>query len=176
MPVTLISPNTDNYIVGKGICYIKLLADADYVDVGNVPEFETTPNIDKLDHFSSRAGVASKDKSIAKTKGMTLRMVMEEFTARNLGLALLGTPDVSNPGNVTIPIFQDNSVTCAVKLVGTNEVGPKWTYEFPQVEFLPSSALNPISDEWGQIEITGDILFQEESDSFGTASADFSAT
>jgi hypothetical protein len=173
MGVSLLSPNTDNYHVGKGIVYIKLPADADYVDVGNCPTFEMTPSIDKLDHFSSRAGVKSKDKSIAVTKSMSLRLVLEEFTARNLGLALLGLPNQTDPGAVTINIFSEDSITCAVKLVETNDVGPKWTYEFPEVEFVPSSALNPISDEWGQIEITGDILYQEGIGGFGTATGDF---
>jgi hypothetical protein len=173
MSVSLLSPNTDNYHVGKGIVSIKLTGDADYVDVGNAPTFELTPSIDKLDHFSSRAGVKSKDKSIAVTKGLTLRLVLEEFTARNLGLALLGIPNTGDPGAVTIDIFKEDSIVAAVKLVETNEVGPKWVYELPEVEFVPSAALNPISDEWGQIEVSGDVLFQEGSQSFGTATGDF---
>jgi hypothetical protein len=51
MGVSLLSPNTDNYHVGKGIVYIKLPSDADYVDVVNCPTFEMTPSLDKLDHF-----------------------------------------------------------------------------------------------------------------------------
>ena len=176
MVASLTSPNTDNYYVGKGKVYIKLTTDGDYVDIGNVPEFEFTPAVEKLEHFSSRAGVKSKDKSIVQSKSATLRMVMEEWTARNLALALLGVADESDPGAVTIPIFQDNVITCAVKFEGANEVGPKWNFEFPQVEFSPSGALNPISDEWGQIEVTGEVIYQELSDSFGTATGDFSAS
>lgn len=176
MPVSQNSPNVENYYIGKGIVYIKRTEDADYVDVGNVPEFEFTPEIERLEHFSSRAGVRSKDRTVVLEKAATIRLVMEEWTARNLALALLGTVDNANPDEVTIDIFSLNSITAAVKFVGTNEVGPKWTFELPNVEFIPSAALNPISDEWGQIEVTGDVLFDEATQSFGTAKGDFATS
>lgn len=51
---TALSPNVDNYFIGKGIVSI---ADPDtspfnWRDVGNVPTFEFTPNITFLDHYS----------------------------------------------------------------------------------------------------------------------------
>lgn len=173
MAVSQTSPNVDNYYIGKGKVYIKLTDDADYIDIGNVPEFEFTPEIEKLDHFSSRAGVRSKDKSVVLEKAATLRMVMEEWTARNLALALLGAVDASNPDEVTIEIFSLSAISAQVKFVGANDVGPKWTFEFPMVEFTPSAAINPISDEWGQIEITGDILYDDINQTWGTAKGDF---
>lgn len=174
MPVSQTSPNVENYYIGKGKVFIKLSTDADWVDIGNVPEFEYTPNLDKLDHFSSRAGVRSKDKSVVREKAATIRMVMEEWTARNLSMALMGAVDDSQPTAVTIDILSLNSITAAIKFEGANEVGPKWNFEFPNVEFTPTSSLNPISDEWGQIEVTGDILFDDATQSWGTATGDFS--
>ena len=173
MAPTQTSPNTDNYYVSKRKVYIKLAEDADWVDIGNVPEFEFTPAVEKLDHFSSRAGVRSKDKSIVTEKSASLRIVMEEWTARNLQLALLGAIDDSQP-QVTIDIFSLSSIQAQVKFEGTNDQGPKWNFEFPKVEFTPSAALNPISDEWGQIEVTGEILFDDNTQSWGTATGDFS--
>lgn len=174
--VSQTSPNVENYYIGKGIVYIKLTADADWVDIGNVPEFEFTPEVEKLDHFSSRAGVRSKDRSVVLEKAATIRMVMEEWTARNLSLALLGSVDDANPDEVTIDIFSENSIQAQLKFVGTNEVGPKWTFEFPNVEFIPSAALNPISEEWGGIEVTGDVLFDDATQSWGTAKGDFATS
>lgn len=174
MAISLQSPNTDNYYVGKGIVSMKLPTDADWVDIGNVPEFEYTPNIDKLDHFSSRAGVRSKDRTIVREKSAQIRMIMEEWTARNLALVLMGAVNDTDPGNTTIEIYSQNTISCQLRFAGTNEVGPKWSFEFPKVEFTPSSSINPISDEWGQIEVTGDVLFNEPTSSFGTATADFS--
>lgn len=172
MPVTLTSPNVENYFIGKGIVSVKQAADADYVDVGNVPEFEVTPNVTKLDHFSSRTGTRSKDRSIVTEKGLTLRMVLEELTARNLAMFLLGAVDDADPAAVSIDIFSQASFIAAVKFVGTNDIGAKWTYIFPQVEFAPSSSLNLISEEWGNLELSGEILAQEDG-SFGTATGDY---
>lgn len=173
MPVTQTSPNVENYQVGKGIVSVKLPGDADYKDVGNVPTFEFNPAVTKLDHFSSRAGIRSKDLSVIQEKTATLKMVLEEFTARNLALALLGPIDDSNPAAVKIDILQDASIIAAVKFQGTNDVGVKWDYEFPEVEFSPSAALALISDTWGAIELTGEVLYQSNTDSFGTATGDF---
>jgi len=175
MPESLTSPNVDNYYIGKGIVSIKKPGDVDYVDVGNVPEFEYTPDLAKLDHFTSRTGIRSKDKSIVLEKSAQLRMVMEEWTARNLALMLMSVPDETNPAAVTMDILSEGSITCAVKFVGQNDVGPKWTFEFPRVEFTPSGSLNVISDDdWSGIEITGDILVDLVSGKFGTATADLS--
>lgn len=173
MTITLASPNVENYSVGKGIVSVKFLdapADSDYVDVGNVTEFEFTPTVDKLDHFSSRAGVKEKDRSIVISRSAELRMVMEEITARNLSMLMLGAVVVSG-GVATIDILSTNVKVAAVKFEGTNDVGPKWTFEFPRVEFAPSKSFNPISEEWNSIEVTGEVVVQ--GGTFGTATSTF---
>ena len=93
MPVSLIAPDADNYQVGKGIVSFKPDGAADYIDLGNVAELEYTPNIEKLDHYSSRAGTRTKDKSVVQTRSGTLRILMEELTAQNLSMLLMGTVD-----------------------------------------------------------------------------------
>jgi hypothetical protein len=170
MTISLNSPNVENYYVGKGVVFIKFDGDVDYVDVGNVTELEFTPNLEKLDHFSSREGVRTKDRSIVIEKSAELKMVMEEYTARNLSMLLLGEiTDVS--GAITIDIFSTNVKTAAVRFVGANEIGPQWTLDFPRVDFAPSGSMNPISDEWGTIEVTGEVVTVDGS--FGTATATF---
>jgi len=173
MPPTLNSPNVDNYTIGKGKVSLKLDGDADWVDCGNAPEFELTPNLEKLAHFSSREGVKKKDKEVVTSKSATLRIVLEEMTARNMGLALLGLPNTTDPANITIDIMSVNSVDAAIRFEGTNEVGPKWNYEFPLCQFNPSKSLQPISDEWAQIELEAEVL-SDEAGHFGSANADFS--
>ena len=37
-------------------------------------------------------------------------------------------------------------------------MGPRWDLDFYWVEFTPSGSFNPISDEWNQIEVTGEVL------------------
>ena len=155
----------DNYTVGKGIVSFKPAGGASYVDMGNCTEFEFTPEIEKLDHFSSREGVRTKDKSVVLQKSGTIRLVLDEWSVENLKLAVLGSSAVVSGAEV-IQIFDESSVSGSLKFTGTNDIGPKYEWIFSAVDFIPSSALNLISDEWGTIELTGECA--AVSGSFGT--------
>lgn len=127
-------------------------------DLGNVPEFEFTPEIERLDHFSSRTGIRSKDKSVVLEKGGTLRIVMEELTADNLALALMGAVSTNTAGEKEIDLMSEDVIAAKVKFVGTNLVGRIATWIFERVEFAASAATNPISDEFMQFEVSGEVL------------------
>jgi len=161
------APNVDNYFIGKGVLQFKFEGESVYRYVGNVPELEFSPTLETLDHFSSMEGVRSKDKTIVLEKGGTIRIVMEELVARNLAMFFLGIPDETDPFEPSIEIFGTNLVSGAVKFFGTNEVGPRWTFDFNKVDFVPSGSFNPISDEWGNLEVTGNLA--TSGGSFGTA-------
>jgi hypothetical protein len=152
------SPDIRNYLIGKGTISIMLAGDSSWRDLGNCPTFEFTPNLTKLDHYSSRSGVKKKDRVVVTEKTGTLKIVMEEWTVQNLALALMGASSLNSANQEEIDIFSENTITAQVKFTGTNEVGPKWEYLFNAVDFIPSAALNPISDQWGQIEVSGDVL------------------
>jgi hypothetical protein len=155
MPV---SPSTDNYYVGKGKISFKLTGAATFRDLGNVTELETTPNLTTLEHFSSREGVKKKDKEVVTEKKLTVRLVMDEWTADNLAMALLGDLSVDVNGNSVVDIFSRNSFEGELKYEGTNEIGPQMDINLFKVAFKPGKSLNPISDEWGNIEIEGEAL------------------
>jgi len=57
-----------------------------------------------------------------------------------------------------VEIMSKDSIRGEVKFVATNDVGPRWDLQFYNVEFSPSGSFNPISDEWNQIEVTGEVL------------------
>jgi hypothetical protein len=152
------SPSPLNYFIGKGIPSIKIGAALTYNDMGNAPEVEFTPSIESLAHFSSRLGTRTKDREVIIEKGGTLRIVLDEWTMENLSLALLGDISTNSDGDEEIDIMSQNSITAAFKFVGTNEVGAQVTLWLNKVEFKPSSTLGLVSDEWGQIELTGEVL------------------
>ncbi len=154
-----------NYTVGKGIVSFKASGALTYADMGNCTEFEFSPEIEKLDHYSSRAGVREKDKSVVIQKSGTLRLVLDEWTVENLKLAVLGS-SATVSGNDVIQIFDSASVSGSVKFTGTNDIGPRYEWIFSAVDFIPSSSISLISDEWGTIELTGECA--AVAGSFGT--------
>lgn len=88
------SPDTRNYSLGKGILYFDRF-DADgnlagELDLGNAPACSLTPTVESLDHFSSRQGLREKDLSIEVSLGLTVKFTLDEYSADNLNLALLG--------------------------------------------------------------------------------------
>jgi hypothetical protein len=167
---SLISPNIGNYYIGKGIVSIKLLGETQYVDCGNVPQFEFQAKVTQLDHFSSRTGVRVKDFTAVVEIAGSLTIQMEELTARNMGFALLGLP-TGGPSPVpdSIQIFSSPVIYGAVQFKGTNLIGPVWTINFPLVKLSPSKALGLIQNTWGTIDLEGDVLYDQVLQSFGTA-------
>jgi hypothetical protein len=161
------SADIQNYTIGKGIASFKKSGAGTFRDLGNVPAFEFTPTAEVLDHFSSRTGVKSKDRSVVVSLEGELKITMEEFTVENLALALMGNIDEDSSDRPVIDILQNSSITGEVKFVGTNSVGQQFTWLFHNVSFIPSSTVSPLSDEWGQFEVTGQVLVND-SGKFGT--------
>jgi len=88
----MVSPSTAAYYVGTGIITWKGEDDLTARDVGNVNTFELTPTVERLDHWNHRVGgIRKKDFSPVVQQTMTVHMIMDEFTAANLQLALLAT-------------------------------------------------------------------------------------
>lgn len=164
------SPSPLNYFIGKGIIKFTPTGGAKR-DLGNAPEVEITPSLEKLDHFSSRAGIKKKDRSAPVQAGTTIRIVLDEITAENLGMVMLSDVATNSDGTKTLRIMSKTEITGAIEFTGTNEVGNKADIDLPSVSFGPSGSFNAISDEWGNIEITGEVLATEYTDGtsdFGT--------
>jgi len=164
MPV---SPSTDNLWIGKGVVTFQATGESAARDVGEVSEVEFSPSITKLDYFSSRSGVKQKAKSVIVERGGTVRLVMDEVTAENLALAIAGTITTNSAGDEIIEILATNATEGVLRITGTNEVGNQLDAEFLKVSFSPEGSVNFISDEWGNIEITGEVLVDGVS-GFGT--------
>ena len=117
MAVTNTSPNDDNYYSGKGIVYFS--ADGmTWQDVGMTPTFEFNPQVGRLDHYSSRTGQRYKDKSIVTQRQATIRMVMEEWTADNLAMMMLGLENTAVSLTGTATFASSTAVTAITPTTG----------------------------------------------------------
>lgn len=155
---TLLSPNTDNYQIGKGVFTFKQEGKSTFRDLGNVESGVLTPKLTTLDHFSSRLGVKSKDKTITLEKAAQFKIVMDEVTADNIAIMVLGTVNEYAVGGPTIEIFSSNSVNGWLRFVGANEVGAQIQMDLYNVSFTPSGDFQVISDEWNKMETVAEAL------------------
>lgn len=159
MAVTNTGHHVDNYFKGQGIVSIRMRGEADYRDIGNVPEFEFTPAVEKRDHHSSRTGIRAIDKTFIISQSGTVRLVMEDFTAANLALMILGELGAPVTGMIPIEIFAATELVASVRLVGTNDIGARIVLDLIRVTFNPTSTLSLISsgDDLDQMEIEGTV-------------------
>ena len=165
--MALDSPNILNYSIFKGVLSIRRTGETNFRRVGNCPEVEWTPNIEKLEHFTAQSGIKTRDRTVVLSKSGTLRIVMEELTAENMGIALLGTVSDDSGGDQTISLFSLSSVTCEVKFEGTNDVGPRYEWYFSNVDIIPSGSVPLVGgDDWTSVEITGEVSLGS-GDTFG---------
>lgn len=155
---TTLSPNVGNLQVGKGKIEFKKTGSAVFRHVGNVSELVATPETETLEHFSSMEGTRKKDLVITLEQKATLKMTMEEFTPENLAMMVQGEVDFGAAGGPEVEIFGASAVTGHLRFTGTNDVGPKITADFYNVSFTPSGDLGFISDEFNNMEVTGDVL------------------
>lgn len=164
---TAVSPNTGNYRIGKGSFWFQAEGELEYRHMGNAPESEFTPTLERLDHFSSMQGVREKDLSVVTERGGTLSITLEEWTPANMQLALMGTLDMLAVGGPTVQIFDVDQVAGALKFISANDIGPKWDFYWHNVSFIPSEAINPISEEWAPLSIEGEVLVSQTAPNVG---------
>ena len=154
------SPSILNYYIGKGDVYVQLAGESEYRHVGNVPTFEWTPEIEQEDHFSSRSGVRSKDRTVVTLKGGQVSMEIEEYTPENLALAVLGDVLGTNTdGDIDVSILSNDGIEGAmIKFVGNNDIGPKIQFEFFSCSIIPDASIGLISESWSSFTLNAETL------------------
>lgn len=149
--------NPENYRVGKGIVRFTP-TDGDLRDMGNCTEATLTPEIETLEHFSSRSGIRSKDKEITLEVGGVVAITMEEYTPFNVSLQTLGELDEAAVGGPEIDIFQNTQTEGRLQIEATNDVGPRWNWDIYRVAVAPTGEFGAIDDEWGNMELEMNVL------------------
>lgn len=96
-------PKTEDYNLGRGRIYLAEL-DATtglplaYRDVGNVPEFNVSLEVETLEHQSSRQGLKVVDKEVVISQKANISFQFDEINFENLALFLSGeTASFTNP-------------------------------------------------------------------------------
>jgi hypothetical protein len=163
------SPSVQNYHIGKGIVTFKEQGSAGTaVDLGNAPSFVYTPTIEKLEHFSSREGVKTKDFTAVTQVGATIKLTLDEITAENLAIFMLGELGTPTSGSVEISALKKIEFVGELSVAGSNDIGQKvdWT---GMVSFVPSGDFSFITDqdEFSVIELEAEVMKDDTDGSFG---------
>lgn len=161
----LLSPNTGLYQIGKANVYFTK-AGGTRRHVGNVDTASIQIESDKLDHFSSMQGIKKKDKSATLSTTCTLKLSLQEISAPNLSLALLGDTEAADSstegdGNKSFNIGSVESTSGRIEIIGSNDVGPKWTYDLYNATITPDDAVDLIGEDWAHLAVTCDCLAQD---------------
>ena len=167
MPV---SPDVQNYHIGKGIVSFKETgaSGSTYVDLGNAPKFVYTPNVTKKEHFSSREGVKTKDFTAVTQIGATIKVTLDEISGTNLAMFALATADTTTPDVVILSGLSKAEFVGEIKVTGTNDIGQQIDFD-ATVSFIPSGDFNFItdSDDFSVIELEAEVMKGTDG-SFGT--------
>jgi hypothetical protein len=153
------SPNVQNYHIGKGIVSFKEAGGAaTFVDLGNAPSFVYTPTVEKVEHFSSREGVKTKDFTAITQVGATIKMQLDEITGLNLSFFALAETDTTTPGEVVLNGLSKAEFVGDILVTGTNDIGQQVDFE-ATVSFVPSGDFSFITaeDEFTVIEIEAEV-------------------
>ncbi|RWO83171.1 hypothetical protein [Mesorhizobium sp.] len=165
------SPSTTNYFQGTGKCLWTPTGGVQR-DLGNIVECELTPSVDKLEHKKTRGGSKKTDFTQYNNQAVQFRIVLDEITAENLAMELMSDVVENSDGTKTLRLMSVSTITGALEFVGDNNVGNTVHGVFPSVSFGPTGSFSPISgDDFGQVEITGDLLaieYTDGSSDFGT--------
>lgn len=164
MPV---SPDVQNYHIGKGIVSFKETGGTEFVDLGNAPSFVYAPTIEKLEHFSSREGVKTKDFTAVTSISATIKVTLDEITGPNLAYFALAEEGVDTDGNITLDGLKKTEFIGDIKVVGTNDIGQQVDFD-ATVSFVPEGDFSFITaeDEFTILEITAEVQ-RDANGSFG---------
>lgn len=146
------APNVNNYALLTGTVEVAPVGTDTWRWLGNCPEVEWSPEIDKLEHKSVMGGSRATDLTIVRERKGTLRIVMDEWSDENIQLSMMGTSNTDG----SIEILGEDTISLKVRVTNENEVGPKHVWLFNSVDFVPSGSINLIGgDDFAQMEISG---------------------
>jgi hypothetical protein len=148
-------PNVGNYAIGKGKLYIGdwQVGTITYAEMGNCPSVECEPAVERLEHFSSQAGLRQRDAYPVVQATYTVNFECDEAAAVNLKRFLMGT-QVGNQ----IRMLQNPNAYFSLKFVSDNPIGPNYRWVFHKCVIAPNGAMALIKDEWMSMAYTAEGL------------------
>ena len=154
------APNpSNNLTIPKGILYVAPWdgdtppAESDFVDVGNASAVSVEPTREKLEHYSSRSGTKTKDRTAEISSGYNANFTLDEMSMANMAMFLRAT--------ITADFLLANENIggfYALRFISDNSYGRNFSINCWKVEIAPEGALPLIGDEWMTMGFSGEGL------------------
>jgi hypothetical protein len=139
-----------------------------WTHIGNVQNWGITPTPTVVKHKNTQGGLKRVDLTALTLVEMAFSTKIDEWTIDNVMMALLGT-DTGNTAGAIISIGT-GIVQRQMKFVGGNLYGPKWTVIMPSCFINAKDTLEFLgSDDFASLPLSGDILYNNAIQAFGTA-------
>lgn len=126
-----------------------------YTEIGNCPSFEVEPKQERRPHYSSRAGLKTRDLNPVIQLEYNITFDCDEIASVNLTKFFLGS---YASGTGIISALQNADAEYALKFVSDNPIGPNQTYYFWRVTLGPSGPLQLIGDDYLVMSFSGEGL------------------
>jgi hypothetical protein len=167
------APSEKNLVIGKGQIVVKPLNDAvpAYFHVGNCPSMMLTPKPTFTDHYNAMTFQLVRDAHVQTRSELDIKMTMEEFTANNFRLIMLGDVDTTVVGTPAMPlvhIMSQANFLVEMKFYATNSIGPRFYLDLPFVVLAPTGGWDPIGEKFASMEMSGSVNFNFATGNFGT--------
>lgn len=146
--------STDHYVLGRGVLSIAEWTGGSvgsFVDAGNCPKMNVNLEEEKLEHYSHRSGLKTKDKVVTLETGYTVEFDLDEISSVNLARFLKATTS-----GAELRGLQNNDADFALRFVSANAAGENQTWNFHKVKLAPASAFEMIGDEWAVLSFTAE--------------------
>lgn len=151
MPIS--SPSTELYTLGRGILSIGAWSGetppGSVSDVGNCTEFNLTVTEEKLEHYSYRSGIRSKDKEVTLESGYEGNFILDEISQANMLMFFKGTLS-----GTTIRANTALDEEYELQFAAANPIGEKNNWTFHRVKLSPNGEFGLISDEWAGLNFS----------------------
>ena len=158
------------YTLGRGILMFAPFAagtqtEAGFDDLGNVPEFNLSREVETLDHFSSREGVRTKDQSVMTQNMLAGNFIADEVRRQNMAYFLGGTSSLQTTASGT------EVVTAIAKVVlgrsyqlGSTTQNPMGVHDVSNVVVTRSSTTIAALDNYTVDTQSGMITILEDAE------------
>ncbi len=89
------SPSVENYTLGRGrLLFNRKDTDGNFLglkDLGNCPSFSISIDVEKQEHFSSRTGLKTKDKTVITGMNPKSTITLDEISADNVAMIFMAS-------------------------------------------------------------------------------------